>query len=292
MKKQDVPAYNKLLDDDAKRAVQAMSPDGSADGAFVLTKGEIEQVKRGPAKYTYILTSPAKNVTVKIARGSGTNGWQVVGLDVKEGNLIASATPTTEPVKTEDATPSVEATPKADVEPTPAPVTEVPPKPEKSIEEITTQGNTDTKKPDEVVEEPPTPTNPLTPTVMGKVKLRNGPGTDFKSVADLDPSTPLEVLGKKDSWYKVKAGSKEGYVYGGLLDYKKPDAYNTATIKKDKPVKDANNKAVATAKSGDRLVILGGLENNKYKVQLSNGKVGFVDKDALDVKVDAPQLVP
>jgi hypothetical protein len=293
-KKTSVPAYTALLNDDAKRAVEAMAPDGTADGAFVLTKGEIEQVKRGPAKYTYLLTSPAKNIRVQLARGSGTNGWQIVGLDVKEGNLnIASATPTTEPVKTEtDATgPSVEEATKANTEPTPAPVTEVPPKPEKSIEEITTAAP-ETKKSEEVVEEPPTPNNPLTPSVMGKVKLRNGPSTDFKSVADLDPSTPLEVLGKKDSWYKVKAGNKEGYVYGGLLDYKKPDAFTTATIRKDKPVKDQKNKPLATAKTGDRIVVLGGLENNKYKVQLSNGKVGFVDKDALDVKVDAPQLVP
>jgi len=304
LKKTNVPAYTALLNDDAKRAVEAMSPDGTTDGAFILTKTGVEQVKRGPTKFGYLLSSPIKNVTVQLARAPGGDGWKVVGLDVKEGSInIASATPTTEPLKTDSdaaqaSEPSVEATKTP--EPTPAPITEVAPKateeatkPEKSVEETATTETPEAKKPEETVEEAPTPNNPLTPTVMGKVKLRNGPSTDFKSVAELDPNTPLEVVGKKDSWYKVKANGKEGYVYGGLLDYKKPDAYTTATIKKDKPVKDQSNKQLGTAKTGDRIVVLGGLQNNKYKVQLSNGKVGFVDKDALDVKVDAaPQLVP
>jgi hypothetical protein len=305
MKKTEVPAYNALLNDDAKRAVEAMSPEGTADGAFVLSKNGVEQVKKGPSKFTYVLSSPAKNVVVQISRTRDGNAWQVVGLDVKEGSVnLASATPTTEPLKTDSdaaqaSEPSVEAAPKMTTEPTPAPITEVTPKttteettkPEKSAEETTTT-ETESKKPQETVEEAPTLANPLTSTVLGKVKLRNGPSTDFKSVAEIDPSTPLEVVGKKDSWYKVKAGDKEGYIYGGLLDYKKPDAFTTATIKKDKPVKDQSNKPLGTAKTGDHIVVLGGLQNNKYKVQLSNGKVGFVDKDALDVKVDAPQLVP
>jgi uncharacterized protein YgiM (DUF1202 family) len=301
-----VPAFTALLNDDGKRAIEAMSPDGTGDGAFSLKKAGTEQAKKGPTKYAYVLTSPVKNVKVQLSRNA--NGWQVVGLNVQEGSVnIASATPTTEPAIKTDAdaaqasTPSVEAAPKMEPAPTPAPITEVAPK---STEETSSNAKeekpaetagttTSEKKPEEAVEvEAPTPSNPLTPTVLGKVRLRDGPSTDFKSVAELDANTPLEVIGKKDSWYKVKAGSKEGYVYGGLVDYKKPDAYTTALIKKDKPVKDSQNKAVATAKIGDRLVVLGGLENNKYKVQLSNGKVGFVDKDALDVKVDAPQLVP
>lgn len=125
-----------------------------------------------------------------------------------------------------------------------------------------------------------------------KIKMRRGPATDYKSVAELDKGAKVMVVGKKDGWYKVKVNGKEGYVYGGLVNYQKSDAYTTATVKHSQTIADSRKKHVATPKEGDHLVVLGGIHDGKYKVQLANGKVGYVDKDSLDVKVDAPTLVP
>ena len=123
-----------------------------------------------------------------------------------------------------------------------------------------------------------------------KIKVRKGPATDYKSVAELDKGAKVMVVGKKDGWYKVKVNGREGYVYGGLVNTQKSDAYTTATVKHTQTIADSRKKHVA--KEGDHLVVLGGIHDGKYKVQLANGKVGYVDKDSLDVKVDAPTLVP
>jgi len=125
-----------------------------------------------------------------------------------------------------------------------------------------------------------------------KIKVRRGPATDYKSIAELDKGAKVLVVGKKDGWYKVKVNGKEGYVYGGLVNYQKSDAYTTATVKHTQTIADSTKKHVASPQAGDHLVVLGGIHDGKYKVQLANGKIGYVDKDSLDVKVDAPPLVP
>jgi len=122
----------------------------------------------------------------------------------------------------------------------------------------------------------------------GKIKIRRGPSSDYKSVAELDKGAKVVVVGKKDGWYKVRANGKEGYVYGGLVNYKKSDAYTTATVKQPQAVADSKQKP----KTGDHVVVLSGVQDGKYKVQLANGKIGYVPKDSIDVKVDAPALVP
>ena len=124
------------------------------------------------------------------------------------------------------------------------------------------------------------------------VNLRSTPSTDGKTLTSLTRGVPVQIIGKDNGWYKVRSQGKEGYIYAGLIDYKKPDAYTTATIRKNLPVTDGHKKQLGHPQVGDRLVVLGGLENNKYKVQLSNGKTGYVDKDAIDVTIDEPQFVP
>jgi hypothetical protein len=301
-----VPAYDLLLDEDGKRAMEAINPsaDDTANSGFTLTKVGSEQTKKGPSRLTYVLSSPAKQIKVQLSRGNG--GWQVVALNAKQGTLdIASTTPETSPPNSatptqETAEPPAKESIEPKVETTQTPTIENNPTSEKTspepktppATEITDDANHQNESTSPSVETVPTPNNPITPSVLSKANLRKGPGTDFKPVAELAPDTPLQIIGKKDSWYKVRAGNKEGYVYGGLVNYKKPDAFTTATIKKDKPVNDDGNHSFATTHTGDRVVVLGGIHNNKYKVQLSNGKVGFVDKDAIDVTVDAPQSVP
>lgn len=136
----------------------------------------------------------------------------------------------------------------------------------------------------------------LTATVFtntaNTITLRQGPNTESHSLSEIKKGTAIEIIGREKSWYKVRVHGKEGFVYAGLVDYKKPDSYTTATVKESKSISDEKHHPLATPQVGERLVILGGIKNNKYKVQLANGKIGYVDKDALDVKVDAPPLVP
>jgi hypothetical protein len=124
------------------------------------------------------------------------------------------------------------------------------------------------------------------------VTVRSGHGTEYRNVTEVSRGAKLDVIGKENGWYKVKVNNKEGFVYGGLVDSKKHDAYTTATVKHVEDVKDSKKNHVTTPKAGDKIVVLGGVEDGKYKVQLANGKIGFVNKDAIDVKVDAPAFVP
>ncbi len=125
------------------------------------------------------------------------------------------------------------------------------------------------------------------------VTVRSGPGTKFTSVTTTTKGTPVQVLGKNGGWYQVSVNGKKGYVYGGLVDYKKNDALLTAVVKKEKHVKHTDSgKHITTTTPGDKLVVVGGLENNKYKVRLANGNLGYVDKDAIDVAIDEPAFVP
>lgn len=129
-------------------------------------------------------------------------------------------------------------------------------------------------------------------TAVGTVNLRSGPNTTAKPVTSVTKGAPVEIVGKENGWYKVRYQGQEGFIYAGLVDFKKPDAYTTATLTKERHVTDHQKKSLGKPQVGDRVVILGGLENNKYKVQLANGKTGYVDKDAVNVSIDEPQFVP
>lgn len=119
------------------------------------------------------------------------------------------------------------------------------------------------------------------------VKVRRGAGTHYRTVAEISRGSDVEIIGKNEGWYKVRINGKEGYIYAGFINCKTGDAYTTATVKSGKSVTDARNRTV-NVQAGDRLVVLGGINNNKYKVQLANGRTGFVDKDALDVGGESP----
>jgi hypothetical protein len=118
-----------------------------------------------------------------------------------------------------------------------------------------------------------------TPTV----KVRRGASTIYRTIAEVPRGGDLEIIGKKDGWYKVRVEGREGFVYGGFVNCKTNDAYTTATVRRDKSVKDDNNHTVSHAKAGERIVVLGGGHGDKFKVQLASGRVGYVDKEVLDM---------
>lgn len=124
------------------------------------------------------------------------------------------------------------------------------------------------------------------------VNIRTAPGTDAKPVAEVGKGAQIEIVGKAGGWYKVRHNGKVGYVYGGLVDYQKPEAYTTATITKGTTAVDHKKKPTVKPQAGDRVIVLGGMKNDKYRVQFPNGKTGYINKDAVNVNIDTPQFVP
>jgi len=132
------------------------------------------------------------------------------------------------------------------------------------------------------------------------IKVRRGASTGYRSVGELKRGAPIQIIGKKDGWYKVQLDGREGYVYGGFVDTKTQDAYATATVRRGKSVKDDRDRTIGEAQTGDRVVVIGPRTNDKYKVQLSSGRTGYLDKDAIDGGADksadkgndAPPMVP
>jgi SH3-like domain-containing protein len=116
----------------------------------------------------------------------------------------------------------------------------------------------------------------------GSAKMRSGPGTGSEVLSEVKSGTSLAILGRTDGWYKVRADGQEGYVYAGLVDYDQKNAYKTGTVKKNMKIVDDRNRLIETANTGENLVILRGSKRSKYKVQLANGKIGYLDKAAID----------
>ena len=52
------------------------------------------------------------------------------------------------------------------------------------------------------------------------VKVRRGPSTGYRTIAEVPKGSALEILGKHDGWYKVRVNGKEGFIYGGYVNCK------------------------------------------------------------------------
>ncbi len=120
---------------------------------------------------------------------------------------------------------------------------------------------------------------------IGSVKMRRGPGTSNSIVTELGQGSAVQVIGRNDSWYKVRANGQEGYVYAGLIDYDQKYAYKIATVRKNMRIYDDRSRLLEMANVGDRLVVLRTTRHGKYKVQLANGTVGYLDRNAFDQAV-------
>ncbi len=313
----NVPGYSALLNRDSLKIQKKINANraSTAPGttAYVVKATDATPSKLGGPKIAYLMQNSLQAIKVELAKGKSANGYIVSALELKLPETVAAATPTTETTSTATDTSTAEATTAANAE---AEMKKAIAIAEPSVKptEKTTSDNTEhtpakitVKETPDVPEKTPEATTETTSEststtesstgaqlfpASGKIKLRSGPSTDFKPITELEETTPITVLGKKDGWYKVSAAGKEGYVYGGLVKSKTADAFTTATIKKSKTVMDSNHHQLSTTHVGDHVVVIGGIQNDKYKVQLANGKIGYVDKDAIDVAVEAPQLVP
>lgn len=215
-------------------------------------------------------------------------------------------------------------------------------------------------------------------TADSNINLRRGPSNGYRTLAHVKPGAKIEIIGKKDGWYKVRTGGTEGFIAMSALgsDIKKSSSSSknetstssssksesktsksaqtasvpalkvsngpgpskssstpvktasattgksstpkeskessasskssaskestepmqkgltTGTLNRNRTIRDENHNAIGVASKGAKVVVLTGLKNGKYKVQLPNGKTGYVDKDTVDVVNNAPEFVP
>ncbi len=229
-------------------------------------------------------------------KGSRSNGWYVNSLSItKLAPQITSNTAST-------LTP----------EPSPAPAPQETIQPSHTEEKIkapelkTTPAKIETQEIKTIKPDTPSTPAPSTPTVnnsaiapaavpegqgiqtsfapdlRANVKLRNGPGIDYQSIYEIQPNKPIYVIGKENGWYRVRIDGKEGFIYAGLVKNQKNNAYRNTIIKRGCNVRDDQRHIITTVRTGEHLVILGGPKNNRYKIMLSNGKTGYITREAVD----------
>lgn len=319
--------YQTLIGVKAKKQLKAIDRNLLGDPNFLIQSGKDGKTdKKQPSGTNPVYTLLGPKLTAKVElekRPAGPRGWAVSSVEVSSQKKVASEDqvaeekPAVEPLPTEIAKRPKEEKDNKEEQSKPeqtstANSAEDAPLPETPANEQASETKSEDSKTaeDGKTEQDKTPVASSNESNEGinqseneavaairsssnSIILRKGPGTTYGAIEEISKGTPVQVLGQEQSWYKVRANGKEGFVYAGLLQYKKPDAYTVATIRQGKGVTDESNRKVASLQVGDRLVVLGGInKNNKYKVQLANGKVGYVDKDALDVTIDAPPLVP
>lgn len=128
----------------------------------------------------------------------------------------------------------------------------------------------------------------LDPVVL-PIRVRKGPSTDYRTLVKLGKGDQVEILGKENAWYKVRANGREGFIYGGLVNYDKSDAFQTVKVTQSMAVRDGRRR-VATPDIGERLVVW---ENSggSQKVKLANGRTGLLEKESAPDPTPEPTRV-
>ena len=277
----------KMIGLDAKTAKQLHTLPKQEDPNLTIKVLSTSNKKPAGGKALFLLSNP--HISLKAELEKGPQVWTITSLSINNHPTVVQ-TIAQEPIKAASPLDWFHLGPKHE-EPAPAPAP--------TTTAQVTQSSTPTPPPAAAETEESSNTTENTSSnaklINGSadnISLRSKPNVSSSILHQVKKGTLIQVISKENGWYKVQVDGKSGYMYAGLIDYKKPDAYTVATIQRSKKVFDANSHSLGTLQVGDRLVVLGGIHDNKYKVQLADGKIGYVDKDAIDVKVDAPPLMP
>ena len=116
-----------------------------------------------------------------------------------------------------------------------------------------------------------------TVVVISRANVRSGPGTGYRSLGVLDVGTELESLGTSGNWTIVSYNGEEAFIFSSLIATK--GEKGTVTV-----IADANIRAgdgteydiVGKVKTGDVLTMHDHTESNWYKVELSDGQIGYI----------------
>jgi uncharacterized protein YraI len=73
------------------------------------------------------------------------------------------------------------------------------------------------------------------------INLREGPGTSYKTIANIPNGSKLDIVGTDDEWVKVSYEGKTGYVSKQYLTEDKPQNQNSS--KKNSSSSSSNSRA-------------------------------------------------
>ena len=110
------------------------------------------------------------------------------------------------------------------------------------------------------------------------LNLRKKASTSSKVLKQLDAGDKVTVLSKSGDWYKVKSGSKTGYLRNDYITFQYC-GYADGTGINMRKGPSTSTKIVTTLGSGDKVTILD-TEGKWYKVRYE-GKEGYIRKDLI-----------
>lgn len=137
----------------------------------------------------------------------------------------------------------------------------------------------------------------MTGTTTANLNVRSGAGTKYKVIASFKKGANITILSKHGGWYKVKAGSKTGYVSASYVKNVKTvtpakktttttakkatatqnlgNGYSTASVQNVRSGAGTNYKKVGSIKRNVSYKITG-QKNGWYQIQLNSKTKGWV----------------
>ena len=127
-------------------------------------------------------------------------------------------------------------------------------------------------------------------TVNGNVNIRQGASTEYKVMGQLEKFQEVEILSKSNDWYKVKSKddvigwSHSKYIDATQEELKEANDTNSATVKETANFRKGPSTTysiITTLKAGDKVKVISS-QNGWYKLECSNGKVGWTYSSHID----------
>ena len=119
-------------------------------------------------------------------------------------------------------------------------------------------------------------------TISDAVNLRTGPSVNYRLIMTIPAGARVEVLGTKNTWYKVRYSGRTGYIAPGHFVGQKSVRYTkTAAYLRSTPYMDPQNRNVILTIPANRAVTIISEANSSWYYAEYNGRRGYVGKKVL-----------
>ena len=131
---------------------------------------------------------------------------------------------------------------------------------------------------------------------VSALNIRSGPSTSYKVIGSLKKGNTVTITSTQSGWYKIKYGSKTGWVSGQYVKIKSSsnsnnNASNNSTTSSKKLVATAGlnvrsggstkYKVIGYIKKNETVENIGVSSTGWYKVKLSDGTIGYASNKYL-----------